>query len=82
MAFPSVPESSSYLPGILGIEVDDPRDDSWRGSFMKQLYLASKLSHVGVDVDELAYPLHQPIARSCLARGPGLFARCYPVLLL
>jgi hypothetical protein len=55
MAFPSVPESSSYLPGvffllpsILDAEVVDARDNSWRGSFMTWLYLADMPSDVGV----------------------------------
>jgi hypothetical protein len=47
MAFPSVPESSSYLPGILSAEEDDARDDSCRASFTKRLYLPAKPSHVG-----------------------------------
>jgi hypothetical protein len=53
------------LPGILDAEVDDAQDDSWRGSFVKWLYLAVKPSYVGVDVDMLAYPLHRPTAHSC-----------------
>jgi hypothetical protein len=38
--------------------VDDARDDSWRGSFVKRFYLVAKPSHVTVDVDGLACPLH------------------------
>jgi hypothetical protein len=37
-----------------------------------RLYLASKPSHVGVDVDELPYPLHYPTTCSCQMRGHGL----------
>jgi hypothetical protein len=46
------------------------------------LYLAIKPSHMGVDVDEIAYPLHRPMAYSCQTRGHGLlpgvvlFCRC------
>jgi hypothetical protein len=41
------PKCSSRLPGILGAEVDDAQDDSWRGSFTKQLYLAAMPFHMG-----------------------------------
>jgi hypothetical protein len=34
----------------------------------------------GVEVDELAYPLHRPMAHSCQPRGQGLPARRRPVL--
>jgi hypothetical protein len=37
--------------------VDDAQDDSWKGCFTMLLYLVAKPSHVGVDVDGLAYPL-------------------------
>jgi hypothetical protein len=33
------------------------------------LYLAASPSHVGVDVDRLACPLHRPMACSCKTRG-------------
>jgi hypothetical protein len=51
-------ECSSLLLGFLDVEIDDAQDISQRGSFMVWLYLAAKPSHVGVDVDGLAYPLH------------------------
>jgi hypothetical protein len=57
MAFFWAPKCSLRLPGILGAEVDDARDNSWRGSFVKRLYLASRPSHVGFDVDGLAWSL-------------------------
>jgi hypothetical protein len=63
------PGCSFKLPGVLGVEVDDVCDDSGTGSVMKRLFLASKLSHVGVNVDGLACPLHQPMAHSCQVRG-------------
>jgi hypothetical protein len=44
------------------------------------LYLATKPSHMGVDVDGIAYPLHQPTARSRQPRGQGLPARRRHVL--
>jgi hypothetical protein len=50
MVFPSVPESSSWLPGILDAEMDDARDSSQIGSFEVLLYLATKPFHVRVGV--------------------------------
>jgi hypothetical protein len=41
------PECSFRLSGILGAEVDGARDDSWRGSFTKCLYLVARPCHVG-----------------------------------
>jgi hypothetical protein len=38
---------------------------------MMQLYLMSTPSHVGVNEDGLAYPLHQPMICSCQMRGQG-----------
>jgi hypothetical protein len=52
--------------------MDDARDDSWRGSFVVWLYLVAKPSHVGVDVDALACPLHRPMVHSCQMSGQGL----------
>jgi hypothetical protein len=63
---------SSWLLDVLGAEVDDTQDESWRGCFMKRLYLPAKPSHIGIDVDGLAYPLHRPMARSWQMRGQGL----------
>jgi hypothetical protein len=57
MAFFWAPGCSSYLLGVLGTDVDNALDDSWRGSFTMWLYLAAKPSHVEVDVAMLAYPL-------------------------
>jgi hypothetical protein len=47
MTFFWVPRCSSWLPGVLGTEVDEVRDDSWRGTFAMWLYLMAKPSHVG-----------------------------------
>jgi hypothetical protein len=44
--FSSVPESSSWLPGILDAEVDDAWDGSWKGSFEVLLYLMAKPFHM------------------------------------
>jgi hypothetical protein len=38
------------------------------------LYLAAKPSHVGADVDGLAYPLHHPMSYSHQTRGQGLLS--------
>jgi hypothetical protein len=69
MALFWAPGCSSWLPGILGAEVDDAQDDSWRGSFVMWLYLTATLSHMGVDVDVLAYHLHWPTICSYQTRG-------------
>jgi hypothetical protein len=42
---------------------------SWR-----RLYLAAKPSHVGADVDGLAYPLHHPMSYNHQTRGQGLLS--------
>jgi hypothetical protein len=39
-----------------------------------RLYLAAKPSHVGVDVDGLAYPLHLPTVCSHQMRGHGFLS--------
>jgi hypothetical protein len=69
LAFFLAPRCTSWFSGVLGVEVDDARDGSWRRCFTAWLYLATKTSHVGVDVDELASPLHHPIACSRQMRG-------------
>jgi hypothetical protein len=56
----------------MGAEVDDAQDESSRGSLVKRLYFPVKPSHMGVNVDGLAYPLHRPMAHSCQTRGQGL----------
>jgi hypothetical protein len=45
--------------------VDDIWDNSWRGNFALWLYLTPEPSHVGVDVDGLAYPLRWSTVHSC-----------------
>jgi hypothetical protein len=65
-------EPSSWFPNVLGVEVDDVRDGSWRRCFAVLLYLAVKPTLVGVDVDGLAYPLHHPTAYDRQMRGQGL----------
>jgi hypothetical protein len=61
--------------GVLGAEVDDTRDGSWRRCFMVWLYLAAKSSQVGVDVDVWLYVGDlgdRPTACSRQTRGQGL----------
>jgi hypothetical protein len=72
MSFFWAPGCSSLLLGVLGAEVDDAWDNSCRGSFTMRLYLTVTPSHVGVDVDRLAYPLHHPTVHSCQMKGQGL----------
>jgi hypothetical protein len=47
MAFFWAPGCSSWFSGILGAEVDDVEDGSWRRCFATLLYMAAKPSHVG-----------------------------------
>jgi hypothetical protein len=42
---------------------------SWR-----QFYLAAKPSHMSVNVDGLAYPLHHPTVCICQTRGQGFLS--------
>jgi hypothetical protein len=63
---------SSWFSGVLGGEVDDTRDGSWKCCFTALLYLAAKPGQVGVDVDGLASPLPRPMAYGCQTRGHGL----------
>jgi hypothetical protein len=52
--------------------VDDARCSSWRRYFATFLYLFAKPTHVGVDMDGLAYPLHHPMICDRQTRGHGL----------
>jgi hypothetical protein len=60
-----LPERSSWFPGA---EVDDAWVSSWRHHHVG-LYLADKPSHMGVDVDGLACPLHCHMVCGCQTRG-------------
>jgi hypothetical protein len=71
-AFFGASVSSSWFSSILGGEVDNARDSSWRPYFMVLLYLAAKPTHVRVDADELVYPLHHSMACGRQSRGQGL----------
>jgi hypothetical protein len=56
MAFFLAPRCSFWFSSILGVEVDDARDGSWRHCFTMWHYLAAKPSHMGVNVGRLACP--------------------------
>jgi hypothetical protein len=49
---------SSWLTGI---DVAGVRDDSWGHLHFALFYLVAKPSHVGTNVDGLAYLLHHPM---------------------
>jgi hypothetical protein len=66
-----LPGRSSWFPGV---EMDGARDDSWRRCRFAQLYLAAKSSHMGVDVDGLACPLHCPTVCDCQTRGQSFLS--------
>jgi hypothetical protein len=89
MVFPSVPESSSYLPSVLfsfraflALRWTMPRSIFGEVALQSGFTWWLSLPMWGRDVDGLAYPLHQPTAHSCQARGQGLSAKHYPVLSL
>jgi hypothetical protein len=71
MLFFLAPRYSSQFLDVLGAEVDDAQDGSWRRCFTTWLYLAAKPSHVEVNVDRLAYPLHCPMTYYHQMRGQG-----------
>jgi hypothetical protein len=52
-----------------GTAVDDAHDSTWRRCCFARLYLAAKPSHIGVDVDGLACPLHRPMVCVRLMMG-------------
>jgi hypothetical protein len=74
MAFFLAPGCSYQFPGILGAEEEDVQDGSWRRCFVAWVYLAAKPSHVGVDLDGLAYLLHHPMVYSHQTRGHSLLS--------
>jgi hypothetical protein len=75
--FGSVLESYGHFlqpSGLPRDEVGDARVSSWR-DYSWCLCLATTLSHMGGEVDRLAYPLHRPMAHCCLLRGQSLPVR-------
>jgi hypothetical protein len=82
MASPSVPESSSYLPGVpFGSRAFLALRWTMPGTILGEVASQSGFTWhpsfptSGVDVDGLTYPLHRPMAHSCQVRGQGLSAR-------
>jgi hypothetical protein len=84
MVFGSVVESSGhFLQSRASLAMRWVMPESVLGEIVSWcLCLAMTLSHVGGEVDILAYPLHQPMAHSYLPRGQSLPVRHRPVLLL
>jgi hypothetical protein len=72
MAFFLAPGCSSRFLGILGAEVNDAHNGSWRRCFTAWLYLAANPSRMWVNVDGLACPLHHPTTCCRQMRGQGL----------
>jgi hypothetical protein len=64
-----LPECSRFL----STEVDGAQDGSWRRCCFAWPYFTAKPSHMRVDVDGLAYPLHHPIV--CGMSGAAPFRR-------
>jgi hypothetical protein len=70
-----LPGCSSWFSGA---EVDGARDSSWRHRCFAWVYLAAKPSHVGVDMDELACPLHHPTVCDRQTRGHSFLSGAAP----
>jgi hypothetical protein len=66
-----LPRCSSWF---LGATVNGAWDSSWRRHHVAWLYLAGKPSHMGADVDELAYLLHGPIVYDRQTRGQSFMS--------
>jgi hypothetical protein len=59
-------------------EVDGARDGSWRRRCFAWLYLAANPSHVGVNVEGLACPLHPPTVYDRQMRGQSFLSGTAP----
>jgi hypothetical protein len=73
MAFFWAPRCS-WIPSVLGAEVDDAQDGSRIRCLVALLYLAAKPGHVGIYADGLACPLHHPMACGHQTRGQVLLS--------
>jgi hypothetical protein len=89
MASLSVPESSSYLPGVLfgsrtflALRWTMPGTIFGEVASHNGFTLWLRLPTWGVNVDGLVCPLDQPMTHSYQARGQGQSARRCPILLL
>jgi hypothetical protein len=85
MVFGAILESSRlslslslYSPSLPSSEVSDAQVDCWRGCFIMS-WLGGDFFPRGM-MRWMGYPLHQPMAHSCLLRGWGLPVRCRLVL--
>jgi hypothetical protein len=63
-----LPRHSSWFPDA---KVDSDRDGSWRHHCFTRFYLATKHSHVGVDVFIPVCRLHHHITYGCQTRAHG-----------
>jgi hypothetical protein len=59
----------AYCSWVLGTEVDGAQDSSWRCCCFAWLYLPARPSHVGVNVDGIACPMHYPMV--CVQQTMG-----------
>jgi hypothetical protein len=60
IGLPRLDRYARLSPWLPDIDVAAARDDSWSGHHLSLLRLAIKLSHVGAEVDGLAYRPHRP----------------------
>jgi hypothetical protein len=72
MVFFLAPGCSAWFLGVHGAEVDTAQDGYSRRCFVAWLYLDAKPSHMRVDLDGLACPVHHPTTYSYQTRGHGL----------
>jgi hypothetical protein len=59
---------------ILGAKVEGAQDGFWRRRCFAWLYMAAKPSHVGVDMDRLACPLHRSTVWGHQIRGQSFLS--------
>jgi hypothetical protein len=59
---PSLDKDVRLSSGLPGIDVVGARDGTWSRLCFAWFYLAVKSSHMGADVDGLAFLLHRPMA--------------------
>jgi hypothetical protein len=64
--------------GFPGAKVDGSRDGSWSHCCFIWLYLATKPTHVGADVDGLAFFLYRPTVYHCQTRGQSFLTGATP----
>jgi hypothetical protein len=57
----SLEKAARLSPWFLGVDVASAQDGLWGCHHLALLYLPTKYSHVGADVDRLACHLHCPM---------------------